>query len=100
MTASDTPARPLARRIFASILGLIGLVLIVGGAMLIGAGGSPYYLLAGLATAASGTFVWRGNRNGARVYAAPSCHHVPEVVGGVREAECAALLRDFFGARR
>jgi tRNA(adenine34) deaminase len=41
-----------------------------------------------------------GVDHGARVYAAPSCHHVPEVVGGVREAECAAVLRDFFGARR
>lgn len=41
-----------------------------------------------------------GVEHGARVYAAPSCHHVPEVVGGVREAECAALLRDFFVARR
>ena len=41
-----------------------------------------------------------GVEHGARVFAAPSCHHVPEVVGGVREAECAALLRDFFAARR
>ncbi|WP_198377877.1 nucleoside deaminase [Neoroseomonas rubea] len=41
-----------------------------------------------------------GVDHGARVYAAPSCHHVPEVVGGVREAECAALLKEFFGARR
>ena len=70
MTASDTSDRPLVRRIFASILGLIGLVLTVGGAMLLSKGGSPYYLLTGLATAASGWFVWRRNPNGARVYAA------------------------------
>lgn len=41
-----------------------------------------------------------GVEHGARIFAAPSCHHVPEVVGGVREGECAALLRDFFVARR
>lgn len=70
MTASDTSARPLARSIFASILGLIGIVLGIGGVLLLAAGGSPYYLLAGLATAASGFFVWRGNANGARIYAA------------------------------
>jgi len=41
-----------------------------------------------------------GVEHGARVFAASSCHHAPEVVGGVREAECGALLRAFFGARR
>ncbi|TDH63330.1 nucleoside deaminase [Dankookia rubra] len=41
-----------------------------------------------------------GVDHGARVYAAPSCHHVPEVVGGLRESDCAALLRNFFAARR
>jgi tRNA(Arg) A34 adenosine deaminase TadA len=41
-----------------------------------------------------------GVEHGARVFAAPSCHHVPELVGGVREADCAALLRGFFAARR
>jgi tRNA(adenine34) deaminase len=30
----------------------------------------------------------------------PALNHRPEVVGGVREAECAALLRDFFATRR
>jgi tRNA(adenine34) deaminase len=30
----------------------------------------------------------------------PRLNHRPEVRGGVREAECAALLRDFFRARR
>ncbi|HEX7279559.1 MAG TPA: tRNA adenosine(34) deaminase TadA [Solirubrobacterales bacterium] len=30
----------------------------------------------------------------------PALNHRPEVVGGVREAECATLLRDFFASRR
>jgi tRNA(adenine34) deaminase len=30
----------------------------------------------------------------------PKLNHQPEVQGGVREAECAALLTDFFRARR
>jgi tRNA(adenine34) deaminase len=30
----------------------------------------------------------------------PALNHRPEVVAGVREAECATLLRDFFASRR
>jgi len=41
-----------------------------------------------------------GVEHGARVFDHPTCHHRPEVVGGVREAEAAALLRAFFQARR
>lgn len=41
-----------------------------------------------------------GVEHGARVFAHRQCHHAPEVVGGVREAEAAALLRDFFQLRR
>ena len=41
-----------------------------------------------------------GVEHGARVFDAPSCLHRPEVIGGVRETESAALLRDFFAARR
>ncbi len=41
-----------------------------------------------------------GVDHGARVYAASSCHHAPEVVGGVREGECGALLRAFFAGLR
>jgi tRNA(Arg) A34 adenosine deaminase TadA len=41
-----------------------------------------------------------GVDHGARVFAASSCHHRPEVVGGVREAEAGALLRAFFAGRR
>jgi tRNA(adenine34) deaminase len=41
-----------------------------------------------------------GVEHGARVFAAPGCLHTPETVGGVREAECGALLRDFFASLR
>ena len=41
-----------------------------------------------------------GVEHGVRVFAVASCHHRPEVVGGVREAEAAALLRSFFGKLR
>jgi tRNA(Arg) A34 adenosine deaminase TadA len=41
-----------------------------------------------------------GVEHGARVFDAASCHHRPEIVGGVRETEAAALLRDFFSDRR
>jgi tRNA(Arg) A34 adenosine deaminase TadA len=38
--------------------------------------------------------------HGARIFAQPTCHHRPDVLGGIGEAEAAALLRDFFVARR
>jgi tRNA(adenine34) deaminase len=38
--------------------------------------------------------------NGVRYFASPTCHHRPEVYGGLAEAEAAALLKDFFRARR
>ena len=41
-----------------------------------------------------------GVDHGARVFQAPSCHHRPDVVGGVRETEAAGLLRGFFRDRR
>lgn len=41
-----------------------------------------------------------GVEHGARVFSRPQCHHAPEVLGGLREAEAAALLRGFFAARR
>ncbi len=37
---------------------------------------------------------------GARVFAHPQCHHVPEVYDGIGGAEAEALLRAFFAARR
>jgi tRNA(adenine34) deaminase len=41
-----------------------------------------------------------GIDHGARVFDAPSCHHRPEIIGGVRETEAATLLRDFFQKKR
>ncbi len=38
--------------------------------------------------------------NGVRFFASPSCHHRPEVYGGIGESESAALLKKFFQARR
>jgi len=38
--------------------------------------------------------------NGVRFFASPTCHHRPEVYGGIGESEAAALLRDFFQSRR
>ena len=38
--------------------------------------------------------------NGVRFFSAATCHHRPEVYGGINEGECAGLLRDFFAARR
>ena len=37
---------------------------------------------------------------GPRFFAQPTCHHAPEVYGGLRESEAAELLRDFFKERR
>ena len=34
------------------------------------------------------------------VLAEPALNHRPEVVSGVREEECSALLREFFATRR
>lgn len=38
--------------------------------------------------------------NGVRFFASPTCHHRPEVYGGLSESAAAALLKDFFKARR
>jgi tRNA(adenine34) deaminase len=38
--------------------------------------------------------------SGVRFFASPTCHHRPDVYGGINEADAAGLLRDFFGARR
>jgi tRNA(adenine34) deaminase len=38
--------------------------------------------------------------SGVRFFASPTCHHRPEVYGGLAETEAAALLTDFFQARR
>lgn len=37
-----------------------------------------------------------GVENGTRFFGQPTCHHAPEVFGGIAETECSALLKDFF----
>ena len=41
-----------------------------------------------------------GVEHGPRIFAQPTCHHAPEVYGGIGESEAAALLKAFFRARR
>jgi tRNA(Arg) A34 adenosine deaminase TadA len=38
--------------------------------------------------------------HGARIFAQPTCHHRPDVFGGIGEEEAAGLLRSFFAERR
>lgn len=37
-----------------------------------------------------------GVEHGPRLFTQPTCHHAPEVVGGMAETEAAAMLRAFF----
>lgn len=41
-----------------------------------------------------------GVEHGPRLFDQPTCHHRPEVYGGIAEAEAADLLRTFFRERR
>jgi tRNA(adenine34) deaminase len=41
-----------------------------------------------------------GVAHGPRVFAQPTCHHAPEIYGGIGEREAAELLRRFFRDRR
>ena len=38
--------------------------------------------------------------NGVRFFSSPTCHHRPEIYGGMGEREAAGMLREFFQARR
>lgn len=38
--------------------------------------------------------------SGVRLYSSPTCHHAPEVYGGMRESEAGVILREFFRDRR
>ncbi len=38
--------------------------------------------------------------NGVRLFNQPTCHHAPEVYGGLGESEARAILQAFFSARR
>ncbi len=38
--------------------------------------------------------------NGVRFFEKPTCHHAPDVYGGLSEAPATALLKRFFAAKR
>ncbi|OCC25568.1 glucose dehydrogenase [Croceicoccus estronivorus] len=60
--------RSAAGWIVGFVFGLIGIILAIGGAWLLFAGGSPYYLLAGIGLVVSAVLLVRGNRLGIWVY--------------------------------
>ena len=37
-----------------------------------------------------------GVENGPRFFGQPTCHHTPDVYGGIAESECGELLKEFF----
>ena len=41
-----------------------------------------------------------GVENGPRIFDQPTCHHRPDVYGGIGESDAAALLKSFFAGRR
>ncbi len=41
-----------------------------------------------------------GIEHGGRFFQQPTCHHAPEVIGGVEETKAAALLKAFFKEKR
>ena len=41
-----------------------------------------------------------GVEHGPRIFNQPTCHHAPEVYGGIRESEAAGMLKAFFRERR
>lgn len=41
-----------------------------------------------------------GAEHGVRLFSHPSCHHRPEIYGGIDQTACATILREFFSAKR
>ena len=41
-----------------------------------------------------------GVEHGPRIFAQPTCHHRPEIYGGIQESRAGALLKAFFQRRR
>jgi tRNA(adenine34) deaminase len=41
-----------------------------------------------------------GVEHGARLFSQPTCHHAPQIYGGIEEEKSANLLRSFFAAKR
>ena len=60
---------PVRLWIVGALLVLLGLALLGGGTMLVAAGGSPFYLLAGIGFGAAGVLLWRGSGEALIVYA-------------------------------
>ena len=58
------------RRIYSAVLGLVGIAILVQGALLVAVGGSVYYILAGAAIGLSAFWLWRGDPRGVWIYAA------------------------------
>src|SRR5690242_7461211 len=60
--------RSWAAVILAFVMALIGITLTIGGGLLLSLGGSPYYLIAGLAMLASAWLLFRGRLLGGWIY--------------------------------
>src|SRR6185295_564259 len=41
-----------------------------------------------------------GVEHGPKIFDHPTCHHKPEVYGGIEEQACAGILKDFFKDKR
>ncbi len=41
-----------------------------------------------------------GVESGPRIFNQPTCHHTPEIYGGIQESECAEILKKFFKEKR
>ena len=41
-----------------------------------------------------------GIEHGPKIYSHPTCHHIPEVYGGINEIVCSRLLKKFFFEKR
>jgi tRNA(adenine34) deaminase len=41
-----------------------------------------------------------GVEHGPRIFEQPTCHHRPEIYGGIDAQRATALLKDFFSTRR
>ncbi len=41
-----------------------------------------------------------GVESGARIFNQPTCHHAPEIYGGIQASECGNILKDFFKEKR
>jgi len=56
--------------------------------------------LGAVIVSAGGKVLGGAVEHGPRFFQQPTCHHAPEVIGGLGETRAAALLKDFFAARR